>query len=639
MKSSQGMTLSFFPISTQDFEFEVSRKRYKERESREHFPGCQLYRLPLERESPGSRKYEPFWITFESHAGWESFHCRPHDNPYLTCEYLFGRLKKTCVRQLSQGEYRLPVDGEFRQRKIDFVIAKHQLGQQMVWLDPFFLKSENEFGFLADFRFRPYPNIKHSVETLKLSLALNREGKRNTDFYSSRFFKLQDFVNRFRDKIFSIDEDISILNEMKDIGTQALEVKTYQFSSGRHSKSQFHGVKDHGPFERLNEEVKLHFLFRDDEVQFSRGLYRALRGDTYPRVFPGMRKMFGYQFDSSTVAGSVLPDFTLDAVENTISDVIRGSEPSRVVPLFVSPFDGFSDDTSLYYKIKHLCLRHKIPSQFVSIPLLRQRNQFKWALSNIGLQLFAKMGGIPWKVVPKTERCLIVGIGQAHSYTRGEIQKYYAYSVLTDASGMYRELRVLGNTDDEKNYLSAFARTLSDVFGTYYEQYDTFVVHTAFNIGRDEISAIRAAIDTTLSESNSDRNFVVMKFNDRNKFFAYATENNSMTPYESTYVQLSKNDYLVWYEGLQYHKPTIVDRIERPMHIKFIYSNRKLLNEDKTVLLQDALNLSGVNWRGFNAKSLPVSMYYATLVARFFKEFRKLNLDEPDIESLRPWFL
>jgi hypothetical protein len=61
--------------------------------------------------------------------------------------------------------------------------------------------------------------------------------------------------------------------------------------------------------------------------------------------------------------------------------------------------------------------------------------------------------------------------------------------------------------------------------------------------------------------------------------------------------------------------------------------------ENKLKYLQDSVNLSGANWRGFNAKSVPVSIYYAKLVADFVKEFRDLNLEEIDWESLTPWFL
>lgn len=112
-----------------------------------------------------------------------------------------------------------------------------------------------------------------------------------------------------------------------------------------------------------------------------------------------------------------------------------------------------------------------------------------------------------------------------------------------------------------------------------------------------------------------------------------------MVPYESSYVKISGKEFLVWFEGLQYHNPNIRKKVERPLHIEFIYPKDGLSETQKRDYLQDAVNLSGANWRGFNAKSLPVSVYYAYLVASYLKEFRALGLQEIDLEAINPWFL
>jgi hypothetical protein len=108
-------------------------------------------------------------------------------------------------------------------------------------------------------------------------------------------------------------------------------------------------------------------------------------------------------------------------------------------------------------------------------------------------------------------------------------------------------------------------------------------------------------------------------------------------PYESTYLQLCKDEFLLWFEGLQYHNPNINKRISGPTHIEFYYSNRELTIDDKKSYLQDVLNLSGANWRGFNSKSTPISIHYTWLVSKFIKHFSKYG--EINIENIKPWFL
>ena len=56
-------------------------------------------------------------------------------------------------------------------------------------------------------------------------------------------------------------------------------------------------------------------------------------------------------------------------------------------------------------------------------------------------------------------------------------------------------------------------------------------------------------------------------------------------------------------------------------------------------VLQDLVNLSGANWRGFNAKSAPVSIFYCHLVADLIRRFQERDLPLPEVKELRPWFL
>ena len=112
-----------------------------------------------------------------------------------------------------------------------------------------------------------------------------------------------------------------------------------------------------------------------------------------------------------------------------------------------------------------------------------------------------------------------------------------------------------------------------------------------------------------------------------------------MIPYESSFVRIAEREFLVWFEGLQIQNPTVRKRIERPLHVEFLYSSTNLDYSKMKNYLQDAVNLSGANWRGFNAKSLPVSVYYAQLVAKYYKEFQTLGFLDIDLEKITPWFL
>jgi hypothetical protein len=112
-------------------------------------------------------------------------------------------------------------------------------------------------------------------------------------------------------------------------------------------------------------------------------------------------------------------------------------------------------------------------------------------------------------------------------------------------------------------------------------------------------------------------------------------------PYESSLLQLSRNTFLIWAEGLQYGKEVLHKRVSDPLHIEFLESPSSW--ESKLACLQDILNLTGTNWRGFNSKAQPISILYSKLIADFMKEFSHVvGCDDFSIlraESVAPWFL
>ncbi len=107
------------------------------------------------------------------------------------------------------------------------------------------------------------------------------------------------------------------------------------------------------------------------------------------------------------------------------------------------------------------------------------------------------MGGKPWKVIPSTDNSLIVGIGQAHKEVDGKTTKYYAYSVLTESTGLYKDLKVLGQGTDKEPYLAEFRANLRSIFDQYYDNYNAFVIHTTFSIRQDELNVVEEVLEIT----------------------------------------------------------------------------------------------------------------------------------------------
>lgn len=643
-RQSQMITLNFLPCDPQEFIVKAYRRACDPSQaiSSGDDQAIKRYQLP-EVIGDEESEYKQYDVSFSPMAGFEQFECRPFANNYLTKHYLYLCLLARCRNVLDTSEFEF--EGQKFRSRIDFALFRDTLGTDNVWLEPYYLASERQFGFLIGFHFSSNSETVNR-EILQRSLSLGQDGRENKDFYADHYLKCEEFRKRYMGRLFPLElsdgERIDLNWPPLALPSAQLEAKTYILAGDKPSKSQFMGLKSHGPYERPTGSPVICFMYRPDEKALAHDLYYALRGQRF-QTFPGMSKMFAMDLARHDVLGIAVDSFTPEGLEPAIRSAISQTAGKLLLPVVVFPWSRYDLDPESkgkYHTTKYCFLKHKLPTQFVSVEKLTDSNAFKWSVSNIGLGIFSKLGGKPWKVKPRDSKCLIIGLGQSHRRNaEGDIARYFAYSVLTDSSGLYETIRVLARGDNRHAYLQELMNGIEGVLKAHCQDYDTFVVHTPYSLKKDEMDQVYAALDQFKAQDGAAKQFVVMKFNEHNQFMGFALWNNSRVPYESTYVRLGRGEYLVWFEGLQYHNPTVKRRIAKPMHIKFTYPTDGLGREAEVGFLQDAVNLSGANWRGFNAKSLPVSVYYAKLISEYIGHFDQLGLGELDVENLPPWFL
>lgn len=122
-------------------------------------------------------------------------------------------------------------------------------------------------------------------------------------------------------------------------------------------------------------------------------------------------------------------------------------------------------------------------------------------------------------------------------------------------------------------------------------------------------------------------------------FLALTTQEFWFTVYRKRCDDVSTKVKPDWYRGSLPIESGSSESLKGERHIEFYYASQKLSDSAKMRYLQDVINLSGANWRGFNAKSLPVSIYYCQLIARRIKEFDAYGYEDVQIETSTPWFL
>jgi hypothetical protein len=350
-----------------------------------------------------------------------------------------------------------------------------------------------------------------------------------------------------------------------------------------------------------------------------------------------MERFFKIPFNNSCIKGVAIDEFNEDAINGVVSEIKQAVV--NIVPIIITSSRKNRSDDKLYFLLKHKFTNAGIACQVVTKDLILNENAIKFSLGNIALQIFAKAGGKPWKMKPAGSDSLIIGIGQSYNVEKGEdgnsIEKNITYSILTDSSGIFKDLKVLSEgIESSESYYSQLVDSL--VFTIKNAGYKRITIHSPIRLSKPKI------LDKVEKEIGNEIELTVLVINNKVDIFGFDFNNNGLVPFEGSYAKLAKDEYLVWFEGLNPTSPKITKRYGNPLSIKLWYSNRENYLADTTFkqnLLQDCINLSGANWRGFKAKQMPVSIFYCQRIAEFIGKFREYHLDHIDINNLKPWFL
>lgn len=623
--------LNILPISENKFSFPVYRKIKGEDETKKD--DIYVYQLPIDKDTNERKQY---LVSFGPNKDFVKYEADSFYAIGLTKRYLFNLLINSLRTNGCTLEYE--EKRKFSLQQIDFTLKETEQGKQIIFLQPYYFEERKRFGVLIDFKFLKNKGYPFDKEVQKLSLSLDNQGRSNKNFYADKFNLIQHFLKNVYSSIQHLNENILLERDLIESPVFSLSKKEYIFSNRSTANSQFQGIRNFGPYKGIEKEVLFVFIFEDKYKSFANELYLSLTGKSNPGTFPGLHQMFGVRISIENVKQIKITDYTkqefLDVVSK-VKDLQESLPDKKVIGIYIEDYalNVQDEETSNdYYFLKYYFIKNNIPLQVVNYRKLGEKNSLKWSTSNLALAIFAKMGGIPWLVKPSNNDCLILGIGSAHKIDveTKSIIKYFAYTVCLDSSGLYQTLEVLAEETTEFNYLEQLKSNLVNLLKSdKMEVYKTCVLHLPFKIKRKEISAISEAIKEV-----SEIEFVTIKINVKNKYFGYS-HHNTLVPYESSFVKLSHNEYLVWFEGLLYGKEIVYKRLSNPVHIQFLNKT-----EDSKKYLQDVLNLSGANWRGFNAKSIPISIYYSQIIAKYTEAFEQIkSYEEAAISNDKPWFL
>ncbi len=474
------LELNFVPLQNQDQFLTIYRKRVADSSKKKDDTD---YRVNLPEKEDG-QDWELFDVSLTSKNGYEEFECAFSLNNVLTLHVLYHHLIERIEKSGTNIDYYLPKKSVVR-KEIGLIYRKYEEGNSDVFVSLYYLKKEGLFGFLLEHKFTLKDNQPFNRNTQILSFSLDKSGKPNIYFYKDKRAKLYGFSKSILTPLLG-DSDLKIEADFFHLDSNKLDVKTYLIGKNNTARSQFIGIKSHGPYRLINDNVRYLFLFSERTRSLARDIYIGLTGKLFPGQFSGLKRMFLLPIEKDIVEHCLVEAFdksSLDDIQKKIEAIKRSFPNEKVMIVAVLPkgHKGVDVAYDAYGHIKLMALEQDAYCQVVTEDTFYKKGRLKWSISNIGLQIFSKLGGAPWLVKPAKNNCLIFGLGSVQEMTDGEVNKYTAYTVCLDSSGDFKYIKPLSSSSDEDNYLSNLKDSLREVLSSELgKQYQSFVLHLPY---------------------------------------------------------------------------------------------------------------------------------------------------------------
>jgi Piwi domain len=430
----------------------------------------------------------------------------------------------------------------------------------------------------------------------------------------------------------------------------------FAFSGANCGPDKLRGLTAYGPFRPVPmEHPRFGFFFPADRRDDANKLYLALKNGI--GLFRGVENTFRFSLGKQQVFPVPVAGVELgaradhsknarayaSAIMSWNGSMVQGRPDMFFV---LHPKTGESDSSTPYYECKARLLSDGILSQNVTLDLLANRAQFEWSAANIALGAFVKLGGVPWVVRgEELDQDLIIGLGRAYVFDPKTRQNkgYMAFTTCFSARGPLRFVSLAEFAQTRDQYLDSLRKVVRDALSkadNIGSKVTTLTIHAPKEMQREEMQIIRAAVSSHVKQSVVE--IVVVKVTDESSFFALDERFQDGVPRRGTAIQVSDRDLMLYTEGRE-EKETWTNRM--PVALRVTPSGPQLPEAKALSVLRQINDLSQVNWRGFNARSKPISVYYGSLIARLLSHVPPdmatalYSQDALRILEERMWFL
>lgn len=376
--------------------------------------------------------------------------------------------------------------------------------------------------------------------------------------------------------------------------------RTSQFATATSTRS---GLQKYGPYDvDIFPDSQIHcgLIYLNSLSSAVEGLVDGLTKGS-GNVFPGFSRWFRTSliFDSEKSRSITDLDRSLRRACNDLSNI------NCSIAILLLP----KEDIDAYRIAKTIFLSNGIPCQVVTAQKFQDQRNRPWILGNLALALYAKAGGTPWVVAgTHRKRELVLGVSRA----KDSLDRYVVgFVTLFNQDGDFLFLHSKTPVMEWERYIEG----LEDMIIDAYEEYESMegipealVIHFHKKTGFRELHAVESA----LNKIGNHIPYALVHLNEFSAFRLFDTSHISCIPKAGFQVSLSRHRSLLLLDGITNNQRR---RMGVPNVWDITMDKRSTLSADNFPHIVRQINrFSKVNWRGLNAKAVPVTINYSKLI-------------------------
>ena len=417
----------------------------------------------------------------------------------------------------------------------------------------------------------------------------------------------------------------------------------FDYSPGASDSRPLGGLSNFGPFDSSRFDRKhprilavFHHLNHGAATKFLAQLIDGIPTSKYFKK--GLRELFRLHevdYALKEINASFAEDYE-KAIDDAVKEagankfdlaLVECPDESRAVPVAHNP----------YYRAKARLMSYGIPVQCVREEHLRQGPaSLAWTLGPTALQIYAKLGGVPW-LLPGSQSVdaeLIVGIGNTiqrpNLWSGAEQSRVVGLTTFFLGDGRYlmgQELKSVPYAEYFAELLRSLEESLRFV-STEYAWKDGKTVRLVFHVFKPlknlEVEVIEQLVQ------RFPRFKIIYAFVTVSKvhpwmMFQDAVQQNGH--YELTLCErganlvLDQHSCLIQLRGSKDR----ANKRHRPPFPVLLRIHEKSTYKDLPYIAQQTLDFSYLNWRSFYPTELPVTIFYSSLMAEMSAKLQRIK--------------